>query len=167
MEFWLPLPPVPKGNSPRIIKFGGRLGVAPSKRSKWAEGQLVALLRATSKVPRVPLTCPVWRDATFVLPIAPSWPKWKREAARELRYLPPGGGRQPDVGNLVKLLDDALERARVIHNDGQIVGGSCSKVYGDQPGYLVRVTELPQASREDPSHPFVRPTLLPKVSASV
>jgi hypothetical protein len=55
---------------------------------------------------------------------------------------------------LVKLLDDALEGAGLIANDGQIVGGECVKVYSKEPGYLVRLLPLPQASRAEGSSPL-------------
>ena len=88
------------------------------------------------------------RDVLFCLPVPQSWPLWKKAAARQHRYLPPGGGRQADVGNLVKLLDDALEGAGLIANDGQIVGGECVKLYGQEPGYLIQLTPLVQGARQ-------------------
>ena len=54
----------------------------------------------------------------------------------------------------MKLLDDALEGAGLIANDGQIVGGECAKVYSGEPGYLVRLLPLPQATRAERSSPL-------------
>lgn len=161
-DLWAPMVPVPKGNAQEIYRRGRHLGVKPRAKVKRAQAALAVLLRASAGS-RECISGPVWRDACYVLPIPPSWPRWKRVAAEELRYLPPGGGRQPDTGNLTKLLDDALEDAGLIANDGQIVGGCCVKLYGAEPGYIVRLTELPQASRTEPAWPFIRPPLTPPV----
>jgi len=141
---WVPLPPTPKGNHGRIVKFGGRLAVVPARSAEKAARALVTLLRPHA--PSSPLSGPVWRDAVYVLP-APAKPAAVRRAALAGVYLPFGtgkGGRQPDVGNLDKLLDDCLEAAGFVHVDGQIVGGVTQKAFGAVPGYLLRVVPLSQ-----------------------
>jgi len=151
---WVPLVPRPKGNSQRIILRGGYPRVLPSKSATACESALVAQLRRSA--PPEPLLGPLWRDVTFCLPIPRSWPKWRQRAAVERRSLPAGGGGQADLGNLVKLLDDALERSGHLRNDGQIVGGTACKVHAEEPGYLVRLQPIHQASRLDPGAPLER-----------
>lgn len=157
-DLWIPLAPVPKGNSRRQFRCSrtGALRSAPSRTSQRAEEAVTRFLRLYA--PDEPLTGPVQRDACYVMSVPPSWPQWKREAALELRYQ---HVTRPDVGNLDKLLDDALEGAGWISNDSRICGGFTFKAYGAVPGYLVRLTPIPQATRTDPACPFVRPPLLP------
>jgi len=144
--------PVPKGNSGRIVRAGKYPKLLPSKRAMACEKALTTEL--AQHISGAPLAGPVRRDVLFTLAIAPSWPKWKQEAARARRYLPAGGGRTPDTGNLLKLLDDALEKSGIIFNDSQIIGGESWKVYGDVPGYLIRIEPLPQADRGSPGEPL-------------
>jgi len=146
MKAWIPgLVPTPKGNSPRIVRRGKWPKVLPSKRAVEAQKALTRALKL--KAPPEPLRGPLRRDCVFYLPIPQSWPKWKQAAAMSGSWLPEGGGRQADTGNLTKLLDDALEGAGWLLNDGQIVGGETLKLYGEPPGYLVRLTPLAQGRR--------------------
>ena len=156
VELWVPLAPVPKGNSQRVVRRGRFTRVLPSARAESAQRALANYLRRSA--PASPPTGPVRRDATYWLPVPKSWPKWKRDAARDGRYLPPGGGRQPDTGNFDKLLDDALEAAGWVANDGQIVGGHTAKLYAPlEPGYSIRITPLEQATRSSPGHRYDPP----------
>lgn len=108
--------------------------------------------------PDEPLSGPVQRDACYVFSAPKSWPKWRQQAALELRYQ---HVTRPDCGNLDKLLDDALEKSGWLCNDSRICGGFTFKAYGTEPGYVVRITALPQASLAEPVWSFVRPPLLP------
>ena len=137
--------PVPKGNSGRIVRAGRFPRLIPSKRAVECQKILTPLL--SQYVTGAPFEGPVRRDVVFTLAIPPSWPKWKKAAAEDKRYLPAGGGRTPDTGNLLKLLDDCLESSGIIYNDSQIIGGESWKVYGPTPGYLVRIEPLSQAAR--------------------
>ena len=152
---WVPMACVPKGNSQRIVRRGGFPRLLPSKRAVEAQHLLASALRRLSAETH---TGPVWRDVCFVLRIPTSWPAWRRRAALELRWIPT---YRPDTGNLVKLLDDAIEEAGIVHNDSQIVGGSAVKLYGPVPGYRIRITPLPQATRLEPSRPFTLSALVP------
>jgi hypothetical protein len=49
----------------------------------------------------------------------------------------------PDVGNLDKLLDDALEAAGWLLDDAQIVSGLTGKIYSEEPGYWIRLSAYP------------------------
>lgn len=140
--------PVPKGNSGRIVRAGRFPRLIPSKRA--VECQKMLTPQIASQVTGAPIEGPVRRDVVFTLPIPPSWPRWKKAAAEERRYLPAGGGRTPDTGNLLKLLDDCLEASGVIYNDSQIIGGESWKIYGSTPGYLIRIESLSQADRGSP-----------------
>ena len=144
--------PVPKGNSGRIVRAGRFPRLIPSKRAVECQKVLTPLL--AQHVSGAPFSGPVRRDVLFCLAIPPSWPKWKKKAAEERRYLPAGGGRTPDTGNLLKLLDDCLEASGLIFNDAQIIGGESWKVYAPTPGYIVSLEPLGQATRDEASSPL-------------
>ena len=145
--------PVPKGNSGRIVRAGRFPRLIPSKRAVECQKILTPML--AQHATGAPIEGPVRRDVIFCLPIPPSWAKWKKIAAEEKRYLPAGGGRTPDTGNLLKLLDDCLEASGLIYNDAQIIGGESWKVYAPVSGYLIRLEPLSQASRSDLGSPLV------------
>jgi len=139
IEFFLPSKPKPKGNSKKIIKIGGRFSLTSNIRDKKAENTLAA--RVLEFRPDSPMTGPVRLDVTFVMPM-PGNSKWKHKAmiAGEFHHV-----TTPDRGNLLKLIEDVLEGPFVV-NDKQICGGEVAKVYGEIPGYKIKLTELEQAA---------------------
>lgn len=144
--------PVPKGNSGRIVRAGKFPRLIPSKRAM--DCQKILTPELAKHVRGAPFEGPVRRNVVFTLAISPSWPKWKKAAAADLRFLPAGGGRTPDCGNLLKLLDDCLEASGLIFNDSQIIGGESWKVYGPTPGYLICLEPLAQADRTESGRPL-------------
>jgi Holliday junction resolvase RusA-like endonuclease len=149
--------PRPKGNSktvlpdfsspkcPRCQKHA-RHNAVPRSADKKAERSLAKLLLAVG--PPEPFSVDVELLVTIRLPIRKSWTKAKREAARVGSIRPTtskasSGGSHPDLGNLEKLLDDALEKGGWITNDSLIAARRSEKVYGDEPGYSITIQVLP------------------------
>jgi Holliday junction resolvase RusA-like endonuclease len=86
---------------------------------------------------RPPVAGPLMLDMRVVMPISPSWPKKRQEAARAGLERPT---KKPDWDNFGKVID-ALNLVVWI-DDGQIVQGSVSKFYGDKPGMWIKVEEV-------------------------
>lgn len=126
-RFWLDLVPRGKGRP----RFGnGR--TYTDKRTREAEAEFSRL--AAPYAPATPPDGPVRLGLVFLLPIPKSWPKWKRRAADVgwLRHR-----SKPDVSNLVKLAEDAMEAGGWFLSDSQIVELRASKCYAEEPGVEV------------------------------
>jgi len=141
LEFFVAQRPRQKGNSKRLIRVGRarRWMLVPRTDDKVAEDALAARVQAFR--PPAPLFGPVRLDVTFCMPVPRSWPLRRREAALAGRELP---AVRPDRGNLLKLVEDALEGPFYV-DDGQIVAGEVAKVYAEIPGYRIRLGSLPEA----------------------
>ena len=146
--------PKPKGNSKQVLPVGKRCRVCkqaarhvlvPRKQDKQAEKLLADLLRTVA--PDEPFAVDVKLWLTIRLPIRPSWSKKKREAAEAGRHRPTSAkgatGPIPDLGNLEKCVEDALESAGWLTNDSLIAKRESEKLYGTEPGIWVAVQELP------------------------
>lgn len=88
---------------------------------------------------KAPLDGPLHVDLRIVVPIAPSWPKKRQEAARAGREWPT---KKPDLDNVMKMLD-ALNLV-VWVDDSQIVTTNIDKRYGEKPGLWVTVRPIDQ-----------------------
>lgn len=86
---------------------------------------------------RPPLEGALEVDMMVVVPIPPSWPKKRQQAAREGREFPT---KKPDWDNFAKVVD-ALNLV-VWVDDSQVVDGRVRKRYGDKPGMWVKVSPL-------------------------
>lgn len=139
LVFFLPQRPKSKGNSKKIVRFGARLGLIGSKPAREAEASLFELARPFA--PLTPIAGPVRLDVAFVTAY-PKGPAWKRQAAIDGRLYP---DRRPDRGNLLKLAEDALEKAGFYEDDARVVSGLVEKVYGPEAGYRISLTRLVQA----------------------
>jgi len=134
-----------KGNSKRIVqnrKTGAAFLIGDSKARK-REKDLVSLL--SEHAPPAPLEGPLRMDVVFVMPIPKSMSKWRKAAALDGRGVYPS--KRPDRGNLLKLLEDALEACGFYRDDSQIVDGVVAKAYGETPGTRVWLTQLEEATR--------------------
>lgn len=78
-------------------------------------------------------------DLAFHLPIPPSWPIWKREAAARGEVAPTV---KPDLDNFEKAIKDALNGV-VWRDDAYVVKAGKEKAYSTRPGVVVTVTTLP------------------------
>lgn len=67
----------------------------------------------------------------FVLPMPPSWPKWKREAMNGQPHR-----QRPDKDNLEKALLDA-----VYGEDCHVWDGRVSKIWGVEGGFIIRAID--------------------------
>jgi hypothetical protein len=101
----------------------GKAKVIPRKGSAEHEGKVIELARPHA--PPVPLLGDVFMDVCFVL----------------------GNNRRVDRGNLLKLIEDALEKAGFFGDDSQIMDGPVAKRVageGEPSGYMVVVSgQLP------------------------
>jgi Holliday junction resolvase RusA-like endonuclease len=124
----------PRGKErPRLTKAGHVY--TPEKTRNYE----AALKYAAQQVmgDRPPVAGPLMLDMRVVMPISPSWPKKRQEAARAGLERPT---KKPDWDNFGKVID-ALNLVVWI-DDGQIVQGSVSKFYGDKPGMWIKVEEV-------------------------
>lgn len=142
LSITIPGEPCPKGR-PRFSRRSGR-AFTPAKTQAAEQslaGRALSELRAMGHA--APLEGPLELAALFVLPVPPSWPRWKQDAARLGTWLPTG---RPDADNYAKLLLDALNGVLFL-DDGQVVRLDVSKRYGVTPQTVVDVRELEQAAR--------------------
>lgn len=136
MELFIALPPKTKGNRKAIACRGpyGRRFVRANDRDRAAEQHLI--LAARHFRPLQPLEGPLRLGVTFVMPIPPSWTQKKRAEALAGVVLPTP---RPDRGNMLKLIEDALEAAGYYRDDAAICAGPVDKVYGAEPGYRIQL----------------------------
>ena len=144
MEFFLAAKPTTKGNHSVIVpRRGGGSRLLPSSAARQAQAELVALL--LSHRPRTPFTGPVRLDVDFVLGVPKSFTEAERAAAHAGRLLPIEE-HNGDRGNYLKLLEDALQKARFVINDAQICAGDVRKRFATaedpRPGHQIRLTPI-------------------------
>lgn len=87
---------------------------------------------------RPPIEGPVVLDIHAFMPIAKSWPSWKRTAAAQRRIYPTS---TPDWDNLGKLVSDALNGV-VWVDDAQVVSAAVHKDYCTHPRIEVEVAVI-------------------------
>ena len=81
-----------------------------------------------------------WGTIKAYFPIPKSWPKWKKEAAKEQDIWPTG---KPDLTNLIKNIEDCLVRLGFCRDDSQIVVyDQPLKAYSENPCWLVFIREI-------------------------
>lgn len=139
LDLTIPGPPTSKGR-PRFSRASGR-AFTPAKTRDAEEtltGRALALMLRHPDAAQWPSRTALHVTLVFVLPVPPSWPRWKRDAALEGRLRPVS---KPDVDNLSKLAKDALNSVLWV-DDSQVVGLTASKVYGEKPSTRVIVAEL-------------------------
>lgn len=141
---------LPDKRSPQCRKCGKheRHFAVPRNEDKKAE-RVTAQLLSMVKPPQ-PIDVDVLLSVSIRLPIRKSWTKAKKAAARAGTLRPTtnkssSGGTIPDLGNLEKLIDDALEKGGWLTNDSLIAQRRSEKVYSDEPGYVITLRELPRA----------------------
>jgi len=140
LSFFLPFAPGVKGNSKQIITLpNGKPGLVSSKEDKRREKKLREALAWYA--PAEMLQGRLRLDVVFVLPIPPSYKGWRLEAAKVGALHP----RQKDRGNLLKLIEDAMQGI-FYADDADITDGPVSKRFGVEPGYQITLTELPTVS---------------------
>lgn len=133
--------PVPKGR-PRFNRESGQ-AYTPAKTASF-EAQL-KFAAQQAMLGKQPLSGPLALEMFIVVPIAPSWPKKRQDAARSMTELPI---KKPDWDNYGKTVD-ALNLV-VWLDDGQVVDGRVRKRYGDKPGTWIRVRHFTPDQWPDP-----------------
>ena len=81
----------------------------------------------------IPWVGPVAIQIVAGFPIAPSWPRWRRDAALAGVLLPLS---TPDYDNIEKIITDALNGI-AFHDDAQIVHAQIDTRYSDAPKTVV------------------------------
>ena len=132
IRFFIPWTVKPKGNSKQIVKRGKFTKLVDPKRI--TDNASALILLAGQHRPLQPLEGPL--VATYKIQFA--WRKSDSKRTRSLGEVP--HDVRPDLGNLCKQLDDALEKAGFFLDDAQIASyGDTKKVWCDTPGVLVTI----------------------------
>ncbi len=131
------------GRDGKPVLAGGRPIIAKHTDRKTGEymGKITALAQIEMRG-HAPLEGPVHVAMVVRMPIAQSWPGWKRVAAVQGLI---GPDAKPDEDNVKKAVYDAFKGV-VWVDDVQVCGGHFRKEYHEQPGVLVKVTKLAKAS---------------------
>ena len=129
-DFWIPGKPFGK-QRPRVT----RTGQAYTPKETVSYENLVR----TSFVQAYPnyslIEGPVILMVSAAFPIPESWPKKKKEAARNLEIFP----GKPDIDNIMKIIQDALNQI-AYKDDSQIYDATVRKYYSDTPCVHVLIT---------------------------
>ena len=129
-DFWIPGKPFGK-QRPRVI----RTGQAFTPKETVSYENLVRTSFVQAYPNYVPATGPVIMQISAAFPIPESWPKKKKEAARNLEIFP----GKPDIDNIQKIIQDALNTI-AYKDDAQIYDISTRKYYADTPCVHVIIT---------------------------
>jgi Holliday junction resolvase RusA-like endonuclease len=130
VEFFIPITPIPKGR-PRFSGRGGFVRSYTPAKTRDYEKQIADFAREHFQEP---LQGPLAVSLTFTMPIPSSTSK---KLAQSLVNSP--HTKKPDVDNLCKSLLDGLLQAGAFNDDSQIWELTARKVYGLNPGVLVRI----------------------------
>ena len=136
IAFEIPGVPVAKGR-PKFARRGNFVRAYTPDKTAAAEQTLAA--RALPFRPKTPITEAICLEAEFVMPIPKGKSqKWRNgAAANAIPHV-----SRPDLDNLIKLLKDSLNGIFWL-DDSQIYSVQATKVYGEFPRTIVRVTEKP------------------------
>jgi len=134
------VPSKPRGQSrPRFTRSGIAYKASDQKRD---ENTLAALMIPYR--PKSPFAGPLLMDIQIYIGIPNSKPKWFRDAARRGELHPTG---PPDVDNVGKNILDVMGGVFFI-NDKQVVDLHIAKLYGETPGYVIFLRELPSRDKK-------------------
>lgn len=141
LSFFVPGSPMGKGRARSFIRKKGKkknkIGHYTPGETRIYEKKIAWIARSGMNI-RDPLECPVFIILTFIMPISPSWPKWKKEAAISGVLWPTV---KPDADNIEKAIKDACNKV-VWKDDSYVVGCNKLKRYaksGEEPGVFVNV----------------------------
>ena len=135
VKFFIPWTVTPKGNSKKIVRFGKFTKLIEPKRSRDNANALILL--AGQHRPDKPMEGPIMVTYRFQFAWRKSETKKRRAESEQPHDV------RPDLGNLCKQLDDALESAGFFHDDAQIASyGDTHKVWTNTPGVDVRIETL-------------------------
>lgn len=136
LSFFVPI--IPRGQARvRHTVRGSRPVAYKSKDQQADERTLEALMMP--HVPDVPLSGMLSLSLVITMPIPASFSKPKTALALHRSLRPT---TKPDLSNVLKHVEDVMQRMRFFEDDKQIVDIYCCKIYGDHPGYRVHLREL-------------------------
>lgn len=112
----------------------GKIRFTPKKQSDYMAA--VKLIGSAAMKGKPPLEGPIMLDLTATYP-------WPASMSQKKRTNPAAQWRtgRPDLDNIGKLIGDALNRIAWV-DDSQIACSMLRKVYGEQPGLLVKFEEI-------------------------
>lgn len=112
----------------------GKIRFTPKKQSDYMAA--VKLIGSAAMKGKPPLEGPIMLDITATYP-------WPAAMSQKKRTNPAAQWRtaRPDLDNIGKLIGDALNRIAWA-DDSQIACSMLRKVYGEQPGLLVKFEEI-------------------------
>ena len=85
-----------------------------------------------------PLSLPLRVNICIFTKVPTSWPRLKREAAKQGKLLPIG---KPDIDNQAKAIFDGLQKI-VFYDDSQIIEKSIIRRYADFEGFIADIEEV-------------------------
>ena len=138
------VPGPPRGwERPADSPSGGKHRFTPKKMR--AEQTAIGYIATAAMVGRVPFNGPIDLRVGAFFPVPKSWSKAKRAAALAgtIRHT-----SKPDASNVVKLLEDALNRV-VWADDAQVCDLTIRKRYSETPRLVVEVRPLQEASAHE------------------
>lgn len=135
-SFFVPGDPQGKGRPRDNTKTG--VHYTPS-RTKAYERLIKTYFLCAGGSMLFPEGSPVALEVIAFFAIPKSFAKWRRKAIEDgaVGYVM----KKPDFDNIEKVVADALN-GLAYHDDAQIVGARCRKIYGVRPGLLVRLVGL-------------------------
>jgi len=131
LSFFIPGKPVGKGRP----RFGRGFAYTPRKTVEQEKLVKSLAIAEMEKEGFKPVSTSVAVHLIARWPIPESWPKWKKQLARD-QDLHPG---KPDLDNVCKLVLDAMNGA-VYKDDDQVILLSIVKAYHEEPGVWVFVS---------------------------
>ncbi len=138
IEFCFVVPSDPKGKGrPRGNRKTG-VHYTPPETKNYERLIKTYFLRAGGSM-LFPEGSPVGLEVVARFAIPKSFAKWKRKAIEDgaVGYVM----KKPDFDNVEKVVADALNGI-AYHDDAQVVGARCHKIYGVCPGLFVRLVGL-------------------------
>lgn len=134
----------PRGKGrPRFARIGAGVRAYTDAETEAYEGAIKAHARV-AMAGRAPFRYAVRVDICAHMPIPPSWPFKKREAARAGRIRPTG---KPDGDNIAKAIYDALNKV-VWDDDAQIVHAVIVKRYSETPKLVIVAEAIEDAAAD-------------------
>ena len=141
LTLWIPGTPIGKGRP----RFNGKRARTPARTRRWEE---YVALRARGAMGRAgrrdPLEGPIAAKMTFVFKRPERVKTTHCLYGQDGRVMLSAGGSYPDLSNLVKAIEDALQ-GLVFVDDCQICKLEAKKVYaakGEEPGVEVAVWKI-------------------------
>lgn len=136
VAFIVPFAPVAwQRTGVRWTNQGPKHYTRPETRA-WEE--TVAVYARSAMRGAAPMAGALRLELAFHVPIPPSWPNWKREAAARGEIAPT---IKPDADNFAKAVKDALNGIAWA-DDAQVVEVSVRKAYSNRPGVAATITPL-------------------------